>query len=220
MRLLIRSVVILFLFTAILLQAFPQLLFNRHHKFGNISVYHDVSESADLVANLPQAETLLKKSPLYDEEQQYNIFIVNQNFVYSILSADFSSSAFAITNIFNNIIIRECDDFLEFCFSKAKEHNMRSLSGLIVHEATHVDIRSKFGFLNEFLIPSWKKEGLCDYVAESSSYINDGIKDTKAYDYYLYRLLAEYAINVKKLEVEDYLTQDIDMKALITECGC
>jgi hypothetical protein len=80
---------------------------------------------------------LLSKSEIYNPNTQYNIYISNNDFRYRIIGPDLTNGSFARTNIFNNIVLRNCNQSFQICFSNSKEYNERSLSGLIAHEITH-----------------------------------------------------------------------------------
>ena len=213
-KLIIRSTVF-FLFVAILLvQAFPQVLFSNETRIENIIVYSNKDMSKGVELEINQSIKLLEKSPLYDKSSTYRVFIAGPGFIYSLLGPDFTSGSFARTNLFNKVIIRECNKTFDTCYSKSTEYNERSLNGLIAHEITHINIRSKLGYIREYLIPAWKKEGVSDYISQSSSYKGTGNHDTKAYEYYVYRLVAGYAIENKGIEISDYLEMDLDFEQL------
>jgi hypothetical protein len=158
---------------------------------------------------------LLNKSEIYNPNTQYNIYISNNDFRYRIIGPDLTSGSFARTNIFNNIVLRNCNQNFQICFSNSKEYNKRSLSGLIAHEITHVNIRNKYGFIQGFLFPTWKVEGVADYIANSSSYNTPELTNTsKAYEYYTYRLVARYVIEVKGKTVSEYLESELQFNEL------
>ncbi|NRB39799.1 MAG: hypothetical protein HRU20_15255 [Pseudomonadales bacterium] len=216
-KIIIRSTVF-FLFVAVLLvQAFPQVLFSKETKLENITVFSNKGISKGLELEINQSIKLLEESPFYDKGSDYKVFIADRGFIYSLLGPDYTSGSFARTNIFNKVIIRECNKKFDTCYSKSKEYNERSLNGLIAHEITHINIRSKFGYIREYLIPAWKKEGVSDYISQSSSYTGTGKHEAKAYEYYVYRSIAAYAIETKGIEISDYLEMELDFEQLKLE---
>ena len=46
---------------------------------------------------------------------------------------------------------------------------VRSLSGVIAHETTHLLVARRIGEWRAFMLPGWKSEGYADYVARESS---------------------------------------------------
>jgi hypothetical protein len=78
-----------------------------------------------------------------------------------------------------------------------------------------VNIRNKYGFIQGFLFPTWKVEGAADYIANSSSYNTPELTNTsKAYEYYTYRLVARYVIEVKGKNVSEYLESELQFNEL------
>lgn len=216
-KLIIRAAVLISLITVLFFQAFPGFLFSNQFKLENITVFSnkDISETGRF--EVQRSVDILKQSPLYDDEVIYEIFITDKEFFYRLLSPDFTNGSFARTNFFDNIIVRKCNVVFEVCESKSSEYNKRSLNGLISHEITHVNIRRKFGYLGELFIPVWKKEGVADYISKSSSYFGLGGHDTKAYEYYMYRLAAAHVIEKEGIGIVKYLEMDLNFEAIKNE---
>jgi hypothetical protein len=194
----------------LLLQAFPHVLFSHKITHENISLYSNNKFTQTARLEILYASALLKKSPLFSHHNAYEIYIANNQFIYSLLGPDFTGGSFARTNIFNNIVIRACDRQFKICISGSNEFNMRNLSRLIAHEVSHIDMRNELGFIDEYLTPTWKKEGIADYIAQSSSYTfanqsNIVNTNSKAYEYYVYRQIATHVIEVEGMSIEQYL---------------
>jgi hypothetical protein len=190
-------------------------------------VIHSTDEIPDTITNdIDLAIDLLSKSPIYNDKFTYEIYVSNSTLPYILIGPDFSSGSFARTSIFNKISIRRCNFESHTCYSNSKIYNERPFSALIAHEVTHLNMRQSIGFLKEFLLDRWIKEGLADYVAGSSSYTNgDALKlymsnaksDSKSFDYYVYRMAVKYAIEKKGLSFQQLMMQHYEIDSLRDE---
>jgi hypothetical protein len=142
--------------------------------------------------------------------------------VYAFLShkafRSFANSLPFINNIFINKSV-VADDLV---FLNRREHNKRSLSGVIAHEVTHLFIRKKVGTLRASLMPTWKNEGYCEYIAgDSTITLEEGVKlwkenpnDDSKYKYIKYHLMVKYLLETENLSIEEVFNRDIDIKDL------
>ena len=72
------------------------------------------------------------------------------------------------------------------------------------------------------MMPAWKKEGYCEYIAGGSTLDYDtGVRLWKAnpndgtgYLYFKYYMLVKYLLETEKLTVEELFTRDIDLATL------
>jgi hypothetical protein len=96
-----------------------------------------------------------------------------------------------------------------------------------MHELTHVYLTKGLQALDTFFYPTWKREGVAEVVATSSSYdVNQGLENfyagiddnSKQYDYFLYRLAVLYLVNEKTLSLEEiYASKDYNFNELLQE---
>lgn len=111
----------------------------------------------------------------------------------------------------------------------------RTLKGLILHELIHIYQNQQFGLISSYRLPEWKAEGLCDYIAASSSIsvtegrqIFENIQQEKAvlnlnnvktqeYKYYKYRMYYDYLIHQKSLTIDEIIKSEIDIDELEKE---
>lgn len=83
-------------------------------------------------------------------------------------------------------------------------------------------INKKFGYWRNLTMPSWKKEGYCEYVAGGPilSYENgvrlwkENRNDDTGYQYFKYYMLVKYALEKENMSVEDLFNTEIDVAAL------
>lgn len=102
---------------------------------------------------------LLKNSPL-DSDTHVNAFILPKYlYVLTNLKGVFGSQGIAYP-VINTIFIN----------ANVHEETERTVEETIVHETTHIDTFNKFGYFKTTLSPSWKVEGIADYVAKSGSF--------------------------------------------------
>jgi hypothetical protein len=171
---------------------------------------------------LDDAEARLSKSTIYDQEISRRVFLTNSHGMYLFLSNKAFRSFANSVPFLNNIVINKSDVADDLVFLNRPVHNKRSLSGVIAHEVAHLFIRKKVGTLRSLLMPTWKNEGYCEYIAEDSTIIyEEGVKLWKAdqtndsnYRYFKYHMLVKYLIEREKLSIEDVFNRDFDMKQL------
>ncbi len=102
------------------------------------------------------------------------------------------------------------------------ENNKYSLSGVIAHETVHSLLRNELGLLKYKLLPSWKNEGYCDFIANESSFdekkgltdiCNDEVNSESAsFKYFKFRKITQYLFEDRKVSLNKYLDEDFDLE--------
>ena len=134
-----------------------------------------------------------------------------------------SRKAFAINYpISQNIFISKSSISQNYTLRNGKENNKRTLSGVIAHETVHSLLENKLGLLKYKLLPSWKNEGYCDFIANESSFNKQkGVKeicndtenkDITSFKYFKYRMITEYLFEERKVTLEKFFDEDFDLK--------
>lgn len=160
-----------------------------------------------------------------DSPQQYKWFNYGQGQGTLALTRGFTSKIFISPSVLDsNIMARKIDGY------------SRSMADLLAHELTHVYLNQKIGFFRHtYFEQSWKVEGYCDYIANSSSFNpdkgcevlkNDALEKqiieaddlkARAYEYFKYRLYIIYLIQSKHLSIDQILDQKIDLEVIDNE---
>jgi hypothetical protein len=201
---------------------FPQYLFAHDIAYKNFKVYSREPLDENIHKILDDAETRLSKSPIYDSEISRRVFLTNSYGFYAFLSNKaFRSFANSIPGI-DNILINKSDVASDSVYVNRPERNKRSLSGVIAHEVTHLFIRKKVGIVRSVLMPTWKNEGYCEYVAgDSSLTFHEGVKlwkenpnDDSQYRYFKYHLMVKYLLETERLTVDEVFQGAFDEKEL------
>lgn len=204
---------------------FPQYLFAHEVSYKNFKVYSRQPVDEHIYKVLDDAEARLSKSTIYDRDLSRRVFLTNSHRMYAVLSNKaFRSFANSLPFI-NNIVVNKTDVERDLVFLNRREHNQRSLSGVIAHEVTHLFIRKKVGTLSASLMPTWKNEGYCEYVAGDSTIpYEEGVKlwrenpnDDSTYRYFKYHMMVKYLLDHEKLTIEDVFKRDFDTKQLEAE---
>lgn len=205
---------------------FPQILFSHKIKHKNFTVYHHIEniEMEKLAPVLDDALILLKTSPVFDTQKNQNIFLCH-SFNEFTFFAPRSRKAFAVNYpLVQNIFLTPSDIDKNVISRNALDNNVRTLSGVIAHETTHSALEDKLGFLQYKLLPSWKNEGYCDYVAKESSY-NDELGwmqicakneeiSSPSFTYFKYKTYVDYLLKEEKVTLDSFLRNDFDTKNL------
>lgn len=211
------------IFAAYLLTiCFPQYLFAHDVKYQSFHVYSRQPFDRGIYKVLDDAETRLSKSTIYDREVSRQVFLTNSQGMYTFLSNKAFRSFANSVPLINNIIINKSDVAHDLVFLNRPQHNNRSLSGVIAHEVAHLFIRKKVGVLRASLMPTWKNEGYCEYIAgDTTISFEEGVnlwktnpnEDSK-YRYFKYHLMVKYLLETEKLSIEDVFARDFDLKDL------
>ena len=210
----------------ILLLCFPYLLFANTLDYKHFSVYYHSNDinTEELKLVLDKSENLLKKSELFQKGTSQDIFICNGYSEFTFFAL-LSRKAFAVNYpISQNIFITKSSISQNYILRNGKENNKRTLSGVIAHETVHSLLENKLGLLKYKLLPSWKNEGYCDFIANESSFNKQkGVKeicnDTKntdipSFKYFKYRMITEYLFEERKVTLEKFLDKDFDLENL------
>lgn len=214
-----------FVLAYLLLLSFPQVLFAHQISYKNFRVYSREPLGQDAFAVLDRVETRLAQSEIYNTDVKPKIFLVNSHGLYSLLSLHLGGNSFGKGFALlptANVFINKADLARDLVFRKAQENTSRSLSGVVSHEITHLLIRKRFGYWRNLTIPSWKKEGYCEYVSGGSTLSYDeGVRRWKAnpnndtgYQYFKFDMLVTYSLETEKMTVDELFNKDIDRPSL------
>ena len=221
----VRYTLLLIAAAFVFLLVYPQVLFAHEVRYKNFTVYSRQPLAQDIYTVLDKVEAQLSASAINDTSVRPKIFLTNSQRLYSLLSLYVGSNSFGKGYSLlptSNVFINEADVSRDLVFRKAATGSQRSLSGVISHEITHHLIRNKFGYVRNIMMPTWKKEGYCEYVAGGSTLdYETGVKMWKAnpkdgtgYLYFKYYLMVKHMLENEKLTVEEFFTRDIDAAAL------
>jgi hypothetical protein len=89
---------------------------------------------------------------------------------------------------------------------------------VIAHETVHLFIRKRYGTFAATLMPTWKVEGYCEYVAgDSTITLDEGIRrwrenpnDDTRYRYIKYHLMVKHLLENEKLGVDEMFNTSMD----------
>jgi hypothetical protein len=209
--------------TYVLIIIFPSFLFANNLEYKNFNVHYHSNEInlEQLKSVLDESEKLLNKTELFKAGINQDIFICN-SFNEFTFFALFSRKAFAVNYpVIQNIFLSKSSISENSILRNGKENNKRTLSGVIAHETTHSLLENKLGILEYKLLPSWKNEGYCDFVANESSFnkqkgIKDICKDKEnsdipSFKYFKYRIITEYLFIERKNSLEKFLNDDFEL---------
>ncbi|MBJ7882508.1 hypothetical protein [Gelidibacter salicanalis] len=212
--------------TYILIIIFPQFIFANKLEYKNFSVYYHSNEinTENLKSVLEESQKLLMTTKLFETEINQDVFICNSYNEFSFFAL-LSRKAFAVHYpITQNIFLSKSSISDNYILRNGERNNKRTLSGVIAHETTHSLLENKLGTLKYKLLPTWKVEGYCDFVANESS-LNEqkGFKDicidkensnSLAFKYFKYRISTQYLFNERKISMEEFLNNNFDLNEI------
>ena len=154
--------------------AAPQLLaWPYSAEIGRTRIYSETPIPPQMRALLARSDALLARSPIKEPGLERSLFLTDGGWRWNVLALT-SHGAFALRRPFRDaIIVNASDVAADRVENGAPVGGVRSLSGVIAHETTHVLVAHHLGELRAFLLPGWKSEGYADYVSNESS-LSDG----------------------------------------------
>src|ERR1043166_1803229 len=206
----------------LLLLYFPQPLFAYSTDYGTFQVHSRQPIGSELAAVLDSAEARLKRSPLYDKSVKRHVYLTDGFGMYALLSHKAYKSFPNSVPLIDNIFVDKSDVPADRVFVNRAKNNSRSLSGVIAHEVTHLFIRRRYGTLAASIMPVWKNEGYCEYIAgDSTISIEEGIRlwrenpaDDTGYRYIKYHLMVKHMLEHENMSVDDLFTRSLDEKEI------
>lgn len=220
-----RCIAFLF-FIYVLNWIFPYFFFSHKIEYKNYKVYSTSNINKNISNILNRVDILLSASELYTTNIEHRIFICNNLNVYTFF-APMARNAFGCNyRVFGNIFVANCRIEKDIAFSNRKINNKRNLSGVIAHEATHSLINNYMGWIKNKMLPKWKEEGYCEFIAQESSiddkngielFKNGQTDNSKAFKYFEYRTIMNYLINERKLSFDDVINQNFNFNKIKVE---
>tara|TARA_B100000795_G_scaffold232727_1_gene191126 strand:+ start:160 stop:888 length:729 start_codon:yes stop_codon:yes gene_type:complete len=212
-------------FSYFLAIVFPSFLFANKLEYKSFSVHYHSNDinREELRLIIDKSENLLKGTELFKTIKQ-DIFICN-SFNEFTFFALLSRKAFAVNYpVFQNIFLSKSFASEDYILRNGKENNKRTLSGVIAHETVHSLLENKLGILKYKLLPSWKNEGYCDFIANESSFNEKkGLQDicndkdnseSTSFKYFKYRKITQYLFEERKITLEKFLNDDFEMEEI------
>ncbi len=199
----------------ILLVAFPQLLFRHSRTYKNFTVYMRQEVPAQIADVLDRAEVLLNASELYDPSDHHRMVFVNSFRLSRYLFL--RNVHFGCNPAIAPIYITSADipnDIARCELISPDDQRIRTLSNTIVHEITHQLLINHIGWGADRKLPTWIKEGYCDFIAQGSAIKPElGLSMmTSPYQMYTpglanfrYRIVMEYLINDRHMTIDEII---------------
>ncbi|KTC73937.1 hypothetical protein Lbir_0993 [Legionella birminghamensis] len=223
----VSAIIVLVLFAAIILY-YPQLYyFDYNLKYKNFILYSDKRIPREADSLLDKVDLKIKRSPLYNQEATFKIFLRSNYNIHNIMPYQFAAQPFAITRpLIRNIFISKGDIRSNLSFKPSGAS--RALDQIITHEIVHVLIENKIPFTARadesnwspmgFL---WKEEGYADYIAGNPTMsLDKGIAilsgknsqyDRYEFEYFKYWFAVKYLIECEKLDIDVLLQAPISL---------
>jgi hypothetical protein len=207
---------------------------------GSCTVYHNKTFDNNLKLRLDNATDILKTSEFYDANIKFDI-CMNDGSLYPSLLQVFLGRAFALGYTSNKVTlcgeVNIRDNYVQVNDCKW------NLTQLLAHEETHCFVFHRLGIWKTNPVahyPNWKWEGYPEYVSRRADDQTNLIKsigqlkaevskDKNAWgigfadstvssrEYFRYRLLVQYCLEVKKMTYENLLKDTASEQTISTE---
>jgi len=202
----------------VMLLYFPQPLFAYSEKYGNLTIHSREPLQSEMESVVAKANERLARVPFYSAEKTRQIYLTGGPKMYALLSHKAYRSFANSVPFINNIMINKTDVPADRVIMDREINNFRSLSGVMAHEVTHLAIRERYGTVAASMMPTWKNEGYCEYIAGDTTIpIEEGIRrwrenpnDDTNYRYIKYQLMVRYLLEKQQITVDELFTQAFD----------
>lgn len=213
---LLTGIMDLFVVYFVLVWFIPGIFFRNSYTTGNItfkcagySRYDGWANETEFRTVCDEAMKAISRSELYNADIKISVLFCPGHAAYKLLVCNPLDTSIGLKRSLTpfNVIVVNKTSFKEMtAHGGAKANNERQLTSLLSHETAHVFAR-KSGLVN-FRTPSWKEEGICEYMAADSSYpVQEGWRHflagetvkSHSYDYFLYRVAVTYMRDVEGL---------------------
>lgn len=138
-------------------------------RIGSTTIHSELPISSNIGIVVARSGRLLQASPLYAPPPNTHLFLTNGGLRWKVLALR-SSGAFAVRlPLTHNLVFNRAEVSRDKISNGLSAGGVRSLSGVIAHETTHILTARRFGEFRDRLAPAWKREGYADFVAQESS---------------------------------------------------
>ena len=145
------------------------LAFPYHARIGATQIYAERAIPASIHARLARADALLAASPLDIPGLARTIVLTDGGWRWTIMAAG-STGVIALRRPFASVMVFHRGDVARDRVSNgAAVGGVRTLSGTIAHEMTHVLVARRYGEIAMARMPAWLREGYADHVAQETS---------------------------------------------------
>jgi hypothetical protein len=227
----IVGVIIALILLDMLVLSTPGLFFSEEKQYGSITVYSEKPIGKETDSIMAEVFLRLHKVPIYDPARKYNLSLCSSQKKFTfftnltvranrIMGFNFMGSAY-VNEDFINELRRKTGGQPKYLTREG------SVVHVATHELMHEYINDAYGSFAARALPEWKTEGYCEYgvnqfVAPQDSgysiseridiYLDDSRWNPTAEvhrPHYVWGLMMEYLINVKKLNFEQVLTDSV-----------
>lgn len=153
----------------ILFQVPAALAFPHVATVGATTVYSDVPIDPALPRVLARADALLAASSIDQPGIARTVVLTDGGWRWRVLAVGYAD-AIALRRPFSSVLLFNRSDVGRDRVSNgAAIGGVRSLSGTIAHETTHLLVARHLGEWRAMMLPAWKSEGYADVIAGETS---------------------------------------------------
>lgn len=236
---LIVGIIVIFVLLDIVVLATPGLFFPEEKQYGAITVYSEKPIGQETDSIMSEVLLRLNKVPIYDPKRKYNLCLCSTQKKFSTFARlTVRANRIMGFSLLGSAYVNE-DLIRELGLKTGGKPKYLSREGSVMHVATHElmhgYINDYYGSITARTLPVWKIEGYCEYgvnqfvAPQDSGYsiqerIDIYLDDTKwnptaevHRPWYVWGLMMEYLINVKGLDFEQVMAENITKKMVYQE---
>ena len=150
---------------------FPQPFFQHKVDVAAFTIFADSTLDSSTMTMVQEAVLRVTQSDIYSDTRNHRVFLCNDERKYAFFSflagKNKYSQGFNIEPTGNIFISLPFIDTIRANYGLAYTSTLLegNLAHIITHEILHTFITNKQGFWTSRNLPSWKKEGYCEYGA-------------------------------------------------------
>lgn len=145
------------------------LAFPHVAQIGATRIYAERPIPAEIRAVLARADRLTAASPLDRPGMARQVVLTDGGWRWRVMAVGFSGTI-ALRRPFSNVLLFNRSDVVRDRVTNGSPlGGVRTLSGTIAHEMTHLLTAARYGELRLAMLPVWKREGYADVVAGETS---------------------------------------------------
>lgn len=202
--------------TLLLFRAGLSLIFTEIGHNNRITFYSESdNEKAAADSILKRVDQLLARSQYFSSARtNVNVYLTGSYNTYTCVALT-SWQSFAVHN-YLGVFISKSSVAQDSVWRNATTYHRRRLSCVIAHELVHQYLGDELGFFRyHFELPSWKNEGLADYIANESSFpyaegmrrmASHSANTSNSYLYFKYRIVTSFVLGHEGMSITQFLS--------------
>ena len=197
--------------------AFPQPFFPHRATYKQITIYSRSELPKGIDSILQKTDLLLSRSELYNPQTKSRIFVCDSYRLFWFYTGGLRVVAVTFPHTTRYIFVPKADyerDLVLFEKVDPTDKRERHLTNTLAHEITHLYIFDYLGRKSHVALPSWIREGYCEYIGQAAAikpeegmkHLLSGDGDIPGLFYFRSRRMMEVLLDSQGLSIKQVLS--------------